>query len=175
MLASIELLLLAGNETTTSLIGNGVLALLRHPDQLQLLRDEPERMDDAIEEVLRYDGTVQIVIRSATADTEVADQVIGAGDLVFPVVAAANRDEEVWERAEEFDITRDRSRHLALGDWIHVCLGQYLARVETRVAVRTLLRDFPRLEAATPLEELPYHRGFILRGLAQFPVRNAPA
>ena len=175
LLASIELLLLAGNETTTSLIGNAVLALLRHPDQLQLLRDEPERMDDAVEEVLRYDGTVQIVIRIATADTEVAGQAIAAGDLVLPMIAAANRDEELWERAEEFDIARDRSRHLAFGDWIHVCLGQYIARIETKVALRTLLRTFPELEAATPLEELPYNRGFMLRGLAHFPVHNAPA
>ena len=175
MLASIDLLLSAGKETTTSLIGNCVLALLRHPDQLQLLRDEPQRMDDAVEEVLRYDGTIQIVIRTATADTEVAGQAIAAGDLVLPMIAAANRDEEVWERAEEFDIARDRSRHLAFGDWIHVCLGQYIARIEARVALSTLLREFPGLEAATPLEELPYRRGFMLRGLAHFPVRNAPA
>ncbi len=174
LLASITLLLVAGNETTTSLIGNGVLALLQHPDQLQLLRDRPELLDPAVEEFLRYDGTVQQTSRTATCDMEFHGQQVRAGELLVVMLASANRDESVWERGEEFDITRPRGngRHLAFGDWIHICLGQYLARVETRTALRSLLREFPRLEAAQPLSEAPFRSNFNLRGLAHLMVRD---
>ncbi len=173
LLAAVNLLLLAGNETTTNLIGNGVLALLRNPDQMQILRDDPELIDNAIEEFLRYDGSVQYTSRVAMEDVEFHGQRIKQGENIVVVLASANRDEREIENGESFDIRRGRTRHFALGDWIHICLGQHLARLETRASIKALLREFPTLEMAVPDEELRYRANFNLRGLLHLPVRTA--
>ncbi|MFL2646606.1 MAG: cytochrome P450 [Dehalococcoidia bacterium] len=175
LLAAINLLLLAGNETTTSLIGNGVLALLRNPDQLEMLRNDESMFDAAVDEFLRYDGTVQNTSRTAMRDVEFHGQKVKSGELLVIMLASANRDETIWENGEQFDITRERGngRHLAFGDWIHICLGQFLARVETKAALKALLREFPTMESVLPFEEIPYRTNHNLRGLLHFPVRNA--
>lgn len=167
LLAFVILLLLAGNETTTNLIGNGTLALGRHPDQMSLLRQKPELMPRAIDEMLRYDGPVQSTFRTAICDTNVGGTDIKAGTGVFVMVAAANRDPAHFPDPDKFDITRDPNDHLAFGEGIHFCLGSGLARVEGSIAIATLLERFPRLRLANPEAPLKYKGSYFLRGLAQ--------
>jgi pimeloyl-[acyl-carrier protein] synthase len=166
LLALVVLLLLAGNETTTNLIGNGALALGRHPDQMALLRQKPELTPRAIEEMLRYDGPVQSTFRTAICDTNVGGTDIKAGTGVFVMVAAANRDPAQFPDPDKFDITRDPNDHLAFGEGIHFCLGSGLARVEGSIAIATMLERFPRLRLAKPEAPLKYKGSYFLRGLA---------
>jgi cytochrome P450 len=167
LLAFVILLLLAGNETTTNLIGNGTLALGHHPDQMSLLRQKPELMPRAIDEMLRYDGPVQSTFRTAICDTKVGGTDIKAGTGVFVMVAAANRDPAHFPDPDKFDITRDPNDHLAFGEGIHFCLGSGLARVEGSIAIATMLERFPRLRLANPEAPLKYKGSYFLRGLAQ--------
>jgi cytochrome P450 len=167
LLAFVILLLLAGNETTTNLIGNGTLALGHHPDQMSLLRQQPELMPRAIDEMLRYDGPVQSTFRTAICDTNVGGTDIKAGTGVFVMVAAANRDPAHFPDPDKFDITRDPNDHLAFGEGIHFCLGSGLARVEGSIAIATMLERFPRLRLANPEAPLKYKGSYFLRGLAQ--------
>jgi pimeloyl-[acyl-carrier protein] synthase len=166
LLALVVLLLLAGNETTTNLIGNGTLALARHPAQMALLRQKPELMPRAIDEMLRYDGPVQSTFRTAICDTNVGGTDIKAGTGVFVMVAAANRDPAQFPDPDKFDITRDPNDHLAFGEGIHFCLGSGLARVEGSIAIATMLERFPRLRLAKPEAPLKYKGSYFLRGLA---------
>lgn len=166
LLALVILLLLAGNETTTNLIGNGTLALGRHPDQMALLRQKPQLMPRAIDEMLRYDGPVQSTFRTAICDTNVGGTDIKAGTGVFVMVAAANRDPAHFPDPDKFDITRNPNDHLAFGEGIHFCLGSGLARVEGSIAIATMLERFPRLRLARPEAPLRYKGSYFLRGLA---------
>jgi cytochrome P450 len=166
LLAFVILLLLAGNETTTNLIGNGMLALARHPDQMALLLQKPELMPRAIEEMLRYDGPVQSTFRTAARDTTVGGTDIKAGTGVFVMVAAANRDPAHFPDPDKFDITRDPNDHLAFGEGIHFCLGSGLARVEGAIAIATMLDRFPKLRLANPDAPHKYKGSYFLRGLA---------
>ena len=168
MLATCILLLAAGNETTTNLIGNGALALLRNPEQLELLRERPELVESAIEEFLRYDGPVQGTARVALENVEIGGQTIKEGQLAFTMLAAANRDPAVFAHPESLDITRAENRHVAFGFGIHFCLGAPLARAEGQIAFATLLRRLPdlRLDVAEP----EWGGTFILRGLKHLPV-----
>jgi len=163
-----NILMVAGHETTTNLIGNGLLALLRHPDQLQRLRDDPALLPQAIEEMLRYDGSVQFVTRIARDDVSLRGKTIRVGQFVHRVLAAANRDPEHFPDPDRFDVTRATDKQLTFGNGIHICLGIALARLEGRVAFRTLLRRFPamRLDA----EAVEYRDNFNLRGLKALPV-----
>jgi cytochrome P450 len=167
LLAFVILLLLAGNETTTNLIGNGMLALGRHPDQMSLLRQKPELMPRAIDEMLRYDGPVQSTFRTAICDTNVGGTDIKAGTGVFVMVAAANRDPAHFPDPDKFNISRDPNDHLAFGEGIHFCLGSGLARVEGSIAIATMLERFPGLRLANPEVPLKYKGSYFLRGLAQ--------
>ncbi len=173
LLSFIRLLLVAGNETTTNLIGNAVLALIDHPEQQALLRERPELIDSAIEEFLRYDGSVQFTSRVLGEPYEMHGRKLEPGVRLVTVLASANRDEDVWDRPDELVIDRQPNRHLAFGDWIHVCIGQHLARLETKTAIPTLLEALPRLDLAAPREELRYRPQFNLRGLEHLPVRDA--
>ncbi len=166
LLQFVVLLLLAGNETTTNLIGNGMLALGRHPDQMALLRAKPELIPRAIDEMLRYDGPVQSTFRTAVRDTNVGGTGIKAGTGVFVMVAAANRDPAQFENPDTFDITRDPNDHMAFGEGIHFCLGSGLARLEGAIAVETMLERFPKLRLANPDAPLTYKGSYFLRGLA---------
>ena len=143
------LLLLAGHETTSNMLGLGTLALLRHPDQLAMIRDDPARVEPAIEELLRWLSIVHsLPPRTTTVDVELAGHTIPAGSLVICALPAANRDGALIENPDTLDITRGTPRHIAFGHGVHHCLGAPLARMEMRVAFPALLRRFPNLALA---------------------------
>ncbi|TDD75650.1 cytochrome P450 [Actinomadura darangshiensis] len=173
MLGSIALLLIAGHETTVNLIGNGVLALLRAPDQLELLRGKPELLPSAVEELLRYDGPVERASqRIALEDMEIAGTPIPEGAWVHVALGAADRDPAVFDDPERLDVTRAPKGHVAFGHGLHFCLGAPLARLEGQIAIGALLDRFADLALAVPATELRHHRtGSIVRGLVSLPVR----
>jgi cytochrome P450 len=164
-LIAFVMLLLAGNETTTNLIGNGMLALGRHPDQMELLRRSPELGPRAIEEMLRYDGPVQATSRRATADVEIGGTAIPAGAECFVLLAAANHDPAQFPDPDSFNITREARDHVAFGEGVHFCIGAPLARLEGAVAIGETLRRFPKLHLADPTAPLTYKGSYFLRGL----------
>jgi pimeloyl-[acyl-carrier protein] synthase len=167
LLAFVVLLLLAGNETTTNLIGNGLLALCRNPDQQNRLRENRDLIPKAIEEMLRYDPPVQMTVRIATASTNVGGTDIAEGSLSFILLAAANRDEVRFPKAGTFDIARDPNEHVSFGEGIHFCLGAPLARLEGAIAIEQMLDKFPRLQLADQQAKLEYRGSMALRGLSE--------
>ncbi|MEV4678213.1 cytochrome P450 [Actinomadura sp. NPDC049382] len=173
LLAGIALLLIAGHETTVNLIGNGVLALLREPDQMALLRAEPELLPAAVEELLRYDGPVERASqRIALEDMEIAGTFVPKGAWVHVSLGAADRDPAVFDDPDRLDVTRAPKRHVAFGHGLHFCLGAPLARLEGQIAIGGLLDRFPGLALAVPPADLRHHRtGSIVRGLVALPVR----
>lgn len=162
-----SLLLVAGHETTVNLIGNGVLGLLRHPEQLERLRRCPELLEGAIDELLRFDSPVQLTQRIATEDLALAGRHVRAGDEIILVLGAANRDPAAFPRPHELDVTRDARRHVSFGGGIHHCLGASLARMEAELAIGALLTRFRRVELAGEPTRRPT---FTLRGLETLPV-----
>lgn len=167
-------LLFGGHETTTNLIANGVLALLRHPEQAELLVTTPPDRRDAlvrtmVEEMLRYDGPAKAVARVAGEDVHLRGMKIAAGDRVFLLPSAANRDPEAFRRPDDFDITRTENPHLGFGMGIHYCLGASLARLEASIAIPTILRRLPGLELGT--DQLEWNPVLLTRGLVDLPVR----
>src|SRR5690349_17414749 len=160
LLAFVVLLLLAGNETTTNLIGNGLLLLARHPEQQQRLRQSPELLSKAVEEILRYDPPVQMTVRTPIRATEVGGTEITLDSLVFVLIAAANRDPAQFPHPEVFDIGRSPNEHLSFGGGIHFCLGAPLSRLEGAIAIEAVLKKYARLTLAVPDEKLEY-RGSI--------------
>jgi cytochrome P450 len=168
LMATCLILLLAGFETTVNLLGNGTLALMRNPDQLALLREQPELMGNAVEEMLRYDSPVQLTARIALDDVELGGTTVHAGRSVMTILAGANRDPSVFEDPHRFDVARANARrHLAFASGPHHCLGAALSRLEGAVAFRALLARFPTLELAGPVRRRPT---FLLRGLEQLPL-----
>ncbi len=167
LLQFVVLLLLAGNETTTNLIGNGMLALGRNPASMAALRANPELMRGAIEEMLRYDGPVQATFRTATKDTTVGGTAIAAGTGAFVIIAAANRDPAQFKDPEQFDITRTPNDHVAFGEGIHFCIGAPLARVEGAIAIGAALDRFPHLRLKNPDAAVTYKGSYFLRGLSR--------
>jgi cytochrome P450 len=171
LVAMIFLLLVAGHETTVNLIGNGVLALLKHPEQMGKLRDDPALIGTAVEELLRYDSPLETATeRFAREDLTICDVEIPRGGLVFVVIASANRDERQFPRPDLLDITREPNRHLTFGHGSHYCLGAPLARLEGQIAINTLLRRFAEPGLAIPPEKVRWRRGLVLRGLEALPV-----
>lgn len=168
LLTTLVLLLAAGHETTTHLISGGLLALLEHPEQLALLRAQPELLPTAVEELLRFTAPVQRTGRMAQQDLEIGGKLIRRGQMVHFLYGAANRDPEVFERPEELDITRQHNPHLAFGRGIHFCLGAPLARLEAQIAFGALLEHFPRLQLATA--EPVWSPNTTIRGLTALPV-----
>jgi cytochrome P450 len=167
------LLLVAGNETTTNLLGNTLLALFEHPDELARVQRDPRRIPALVEEGLRYDGPVQFVFRRATQDVELAGVTIPAGATVIPLIGSANRDEAVFADPDRFDASRNTQGHLAFGLGIHFCLGASLARLEARVALEELLPRFPRLERTEP--HVQYIDSYLVRGPKRLPLRAGVA
>jgi cytochrome P450 len=167
--ANATLLIGAGFETTVNLIGNGIVALLQHPEQLDQLRDEPDRWPAAVEEILRFDSPVQMTARTAGCDVDIAGCHIAAGDILALLLGGANRDPQVFPDPSRFDINRSNARdHLAFGSGVHACLGAALARIEGATALRALFEAFPDLRLAGPAQR----RGLVnLRGFAQLPAR----
>jgi cytochrome P450 len=165
------LLLVAGHETTVNLIGNGMLALLRHPDRLAELRADPGLTPGAVEEFLRYDGPVNLAtFRHTTERVRIADTTIPAGEIVLVSLASANRDPDRYPAADELDLRR-AAPNLAFGFGIHHCLGAPLARLEGDVAFRTLLASFPDITLAAEPAELTWRTSTLMRGLTRLPVR----
>ena len=168
LVANVNILLSTGHETTTHLIGNGLLALLQNPDQKQKLFNHPELLSSAIEETMRYDNPVQITYRSALEDAEINGKTIRAGDLVNTIIGSANRDPNRFTSPDHFDLTRSEGRHLGFGLGIHFCIGAPLVRLEAEVAFQTILRRFPNLQLAA--ETLEWQEHPIFRGLKSMPV-----
>ncbi len=168
LLALSFLLLLAGHETTTNLIGNGTLALLRSPGELERLRAEPERLENAIEELLRYDSPVQATARVASEDVELGGHVVQKGAILLCGIGAANRDPAVHPDPDRLDVGRAEIRHLSFGLGAHFCLGASLARLEARLAFAGLLERCPGMRLAS--EDLAYRPNLVLRGLRGLPV-----
>jgi len=169
LLATCILLLVAGHETTVNLIGNGTLALLRHPGELRRLRETPGLIASAVEELLRYDGPVQRTARIPSTDVTIGGRTIGKGEMVMPFIGAADRDPAQFPDPDRLDLARTDNRHIAFGWGIHFCLGAPLARVEGQIAIDTLVRRFPKLELVT--DEPEYRQSLTLRGLKTLPVR----
>jgi cytochrome P450 len=170
-LATVFVMYLAGHVTTVNLVGNGVVALLTHPEQLARLRENPGLARNTVEETLRYWGPVDFIgRRTAMVDMEIAGTPVARGDQVAVGLASANRDPERFADLDTFNITReDANRHIAFGKGIHVCLGAPLARVEGQVAFETLIRRYPELRLAAPADDITWS-GSVLRGFQQVPL-----
>jgi cytochrome P450 len=160
--------LIAGHETTTNLIGNGVLALLRNPDQLELLKSKPDLMPTAIDEFLRYDSPVQMVRRIAADNFQIGDTTIKSGQHVVPLIGAANHDPDQFKDPETLDITREDNKHISFGHGIHHCLGWSLAGAEGQIAISALLKTFPNIKMKT--QKIEVKLPFSLRGVKQLHV-----
>ncbi|MBB3126786.1 cytochrome P450 PksS [Paenibacillus rhizosphaerae] len=169
LLSTIWLLITAGHETTVNLIVNGTLALLQHPEQMQLLRENPALLPAAVEELLRYAGPVMITSRIADEDIELHGTQIRKGEMVVVSLAGADMDASRFDAPERLDITRQETDHLAFGRGIHLCLGAPLARMEGQIAFGSLLRRFPNLRLDVKPEDLAYHYS-TLRSLVSLPV-----
>jgi cytochrome P450 len=170
LLTTCVLLLVAGHETTVNLIANGVLALVRHPEQLASLSGDPGLAPGVVEEVLRYDPPVQLTARVAGSELGVAGAEVPPGSLALLLLAAAGRDPAANADPDRFDIRRESPRHLSFGHGIHFCLGAPLARLEAQIALREFARRFP--EARLAEEELRYRDAVTLRGLVELRVRT---
>ena len=168
LVANLILLLIAGHETTTNLIGNGTLALLRNPDELARLRADPGLAKTAVEEVLRYDSPVHLTGRAPLEDTEVGGVPVKAGERVTILLAAANRDPAVFTEPARLDLGRSENKHLAFSSGPHFCLGAALARLEGQIALSTLVTRFPGLALAS--DDLEWNPTTTLRGLQRLPV-----
>ncbi len=167
----VVVLLVAGHETTTSFLGNALLALLNHPEQLERFRDEQGIRTVAVEELLRYDGPSGATSgRFALEDIELDSGRIRKDDLVRLVVASANRDERHFERPDELDFDRKDNSHIAFGKGIHYCIGAALARLEGEIGLGAFLERFPKVELDLPSAQLPWRPGFLIRGPARLPV-----
>jgi cytochrome P450 PksS len=171
LLAMIFLLLVAGHETTVNLIGNGALALMKHPGQMERLRGDPSLAKSAVEELLRYESPLATATeRFAREDIPIGGVVIPRGEMVYAVLASANRDPRQFPDPNTLDVAREPNRHLAFGLGIHYCLGAPLARLEGEIAITALLRRAPGLRLSVQPGELRWRRGLVLRGLESLPV-----
>lgn len=165
------ILFVAGHITTVNLIGNGVFALLTHPEQASKLRSDPGLVANAVEEILRYYGPAETTTaRFAREDVELGGQAVAKGEPLLVVLAAADRDPTRFSDPQSFDITRDdANRHIAFGKGIHACLGAPLARLEGQIALETLFRRYPDLRLAVPESEITWAPSF-LRSLTGLPL-----
>jgi cytochrome P450 PksS len=170
----VALLLVTGHETTVNLIGNGVLALLRHPEQLALVK-QGDGVETAVEELLRFDGPVETsTTRWVRRDVVYKGFAMKRGDIVRVVLSSANRDACHFHNPDDLDVTRANNRHLAFGHGIHYCLGAPLARLEGKIGLKTLFGRFPDLRLAVPESELVWRSGVLFRGLERLPVTTRP-
>jgi cytochrome P450 PksS len=174
LLSMVFLLLIAGHETTVNLLGNGTLALLENPDQMERLRQDPALIRPAVEELLRYASPLETATeRYAREDVTIEGVTIPRGGLVYAALASANRDERQFPSPDRLDLAREPNRHLAFGLGLHYCLGAPLARLEGQIAINTLLRRIPDFRLAVAPDALRWRKGLVLRGLAALPVTCA--
>lgn len=166
-----SLLLVAGHETTANMLALGALALLRHGDQLAIMRDEPANVGAAVEELLRWLSVVPTtMLRTTTTDVQIAGHTIAAGEQILVSLPAANRDPAFIDDPDRLDLSRGASRHVAFGHGVHHCLGAPLARMEMRIAYPALLQRFPNLALAVPFEEVQFRANHVVYGLHTLPV-----
>ncbi|KRV49107.1 cytochrome [Wenjunlia vitaminophila] len=170
LLATCILLIVSGHETTASLIGNGALALMRDPERLDWFRQHPERQDVVVDELARYESSVQLTVRKALTDAEIGDVPVPRDSIVVLLLAAANRDPAVFDDPDRLHFDRRPNRHIAYGLGIHHCMGAPLARLEAEVALSELVRRAPGLRLAVPDDALRYKDQLVLRGLRELPV-----
>lgn len=167
----VTLMIIAGHETTVNLIGNGILSLLEHPEQRKLLQEQPELIHSAIEEMLRYNGPVEFsTSRWASEDFEFKGVQMTRGDLVIVSLNSANRDPKQFKAPDIFNITREKSQHLAFGKGIHLCLGAPLARLEGEIAINTILQRFPNIQLQGNIQDLEWRPGMLVRGVKELPL-----
>lgn len=172
LLAMIFLLLIAGHETTVNLIGNGVFALLQHPQQLERLQSDPALIKSGVEELLRFESPLYTATeRFASQDTIIAGVRIPRGELVLAAIASANRDERAFQDPDTLDLARQDNKHLSFGLGVHYCLGAPLARIEGQIAIGMLVERARDFRLAVPPGALRWHRGLVLRGLENLPVQ----
>ncbi len=170
LIATCVLLLNAGHEASVNGFGNGLVAAMQRPDQLQILRDRPQQVAaSAVDEFIRFDAPLHLFERTATADTEINGVTVKAGQKIAALLGSANRDESVFERADEMDVTRDPNPHIGFGAGIHFCIGAPLARMEMTVSLPALFERFPLLQLADGPTRRP---GFVLRGYLSVPVTS---
>jgi cytochrome P450 len=167
--ANVNLLFGAGHETTVNLIGNGLVSLLRQPDQWRILRDDPSLIPNAVEEILRYESPVQAVSRMLAEPVELGGIQLDRGELLVALIGAANRDPAIYDDPNRLDVTRKNPNPLSFGGGIHFCLGAQLARIEAAEVFGVLLRRFPSLRLAEP-NRVAWRPSFVLRGLTELPV-----
>jgi cytochrome P450 len=170
MLQMLTILLIAGNATTTAMLGNLVVELLAHPDQLERLRADHSLIPSTVQEVLRYSSPVQAMPRLCVKSTLLAGVDIAAGQFVLLWIASANRDEAVFDRADTFDIARTPNQHIAFGFGSHSCIGSHLASIEGSIVLRAILERTKSFELVNR-EPLPMHSSFVARSYRSLPVR----
>ncbi len=170
LLSTVVTLFVAGHETTTHLLGNGMLALLRSDSELKRIQGNFELIPKAIDEMARFDGSVPRSWRITKRQMEISGVQIPQGELVLPILSAANRDESVFEDPDVFNISRDTRKHLAFGRGVHVCLGAPLARIEGQEIIKQLLTKFPNISLNAKESELVWRKDVALRGLESLPV-----
>lgn len=170
LVATCTLLLFGGHETTTNLIGNGMLALLQFPDEMERLRNDPTLIGPAIEEFLRFNGPTRATVRLVKEDHEIEGRSLRAGQRVFLVNIAANRDENTFADPDRLDLRRNPTNHLGFGVGLHYCLGAPLARLEGQLAIGALLEGFPRIDLDGDEDALHWHDTMLSRGLVNLPV-----
>ena len=168
VLSTCMLLFVTGEETTVHTIGNGMLALLHYPGQMEKLKQEPQIIQTAVEEILRYDSPVQMTARIASDKLEIDNQTIQKGEKILLCLGGANRDPAQFPNPDQFDILRQENNHLAFGDGIHRCLGAALARTEAEIAINSLVQQLPNLKLAS--DKLEWRKNIVLRGLKALPV-----
>jgi cytochrome P450 len=172
LIASMMMIANGAQETTAHLLSNSLLALRSHPEDLAELRQDRERLIlTAVEELLRYDAPVLSTARLAVADSELGGRRIAAGDRVFGLLAAANRDPSVFTRSADLDLARKPNKHLAFSSGVHFCLGAPLARLEAQIALGEIVTRFPDYEFAEPLENIPWTNSMVARGPTRLPIR----
>jgi cytochrome P450 len=173
VLGFVQLLLVAGQETTANLLNNAVLCFIENPDQLARLRAAPDLLTKAIEEVLRYRSPIQWMPRATRRDIEMHGQLIPAGKLVLPMIGSANRDARQFRNADGFDISRDPNPHIAFGHGIHSCLGTPLARMEARIGLTDFLERVKEFDLASD-EPWEPRKAFHVHGPSRLPIRFKP-
>lgn len=172
LLAMVFLLLIAGHETTVNLIGNGTLALLQDPDQMERLRCEPSLIKSAVEELLRFTSPVLMTTERYALDNAIMhDVTIPRGEMILGVIGSANRDETVFDKPDELNLAREPNKHISFGQGIHFCLGAPLARMESQIAINTLLERKPNLQLKVDPQSLRWRPSMMLRGLQALPVK----
>ena len=168
IISSCMMLAAAGEGTTASIIGNSILALLSHRDQLELLQQQPNLINKAVEELLRYDSPTQLVLRTARETLEIAGKTINKGDFIILCLGAANRDSQQFVDPDRVDLLRSDNQHIAFATGIHFCLGAALARVEVPIAINSLVQQLPNLQLA--INKVEYHDNVVTRFLKSLPV-----